>query len=119
MLAGLSGSAESLGLENQSLIDLLSLRLRNDVSSVPLCGDIYDEGLTWVFLSVTGVGNDFPVAFYVELRVSVSTEDVFESATLGYGSKTSVEEQVEESVRDLVESFGIAFLKGRGEWWSR
>lgn len=110
------GSAESLGLNKDRLTDSLRLRLKNAIASMPFCKEGQLDGATFVFLRVWTVGKDYPVAFHLDLNAGTpSNARAFEHAILGYGSKEGIEEQVKRSINNLVESFAIAFHKGRGE----
>ena len=112
----LEGSAMSLDLKQQPLTEFLKLRLRNDLSAIPICKKGDKEGLAFVHVHVWTVGDDYPVAFHITLSGGPITRlDAFETAILGYGSKRSIEEQVRKSIRQLVEDFAVAFLKGREE----
>jgi hypothetical protein len=102
---------------------LIRLRLRNDLSmynhEVKKYTDMLKENdyefedrellrRGSVYCFIWTVGDDYPVAFYVECNLSgwgsykVSLYKSFESRILGYASSKTVKEQVDESIRSII-----------------
>ena len=113
---------------------LIRLRLRNDLSMYGQEVKKFDEVMKEVGFDIKKqeakergqvsclvwtVGTDYPVAFFVECALSgygyYSSRlfEKFESRILGYGSKQSIRNQVEESIRRLITDISADLLETR------
>lgn len=114
----LVGTAQQLGLNLQELIDFAKLRLKNNISNISILKHAsYSDSTTWVILTVWTVGDDYPVAYHIQISCGpIRGGSTFDHAFLGYDSKEGIKKAIKESFDQLITPFAIAFYKGRGEF---
>lgn len=122
----LEGTAEKLGLKEKHLNEYLRLRFKNNFSGMQFKepDTLFrillnkEEAVKYGSINVRiwTVGDDFPVAFYIELKAGNLTDvDEYKRAMLGYGSRKNVPETVRNAITELVEDAAVDFFKTRGE----
>ena len=95
------GSAKQLGLDVGVLHDYVSLRLRNDLSSLPICeaSTVADQTALIIHLVAWTVGEDYPVAYHIDVQTEILggglsgsyTPTPYENSALGYSSAADIE----------------------------
>lgn len=124
----LQGSAESIGLTDTGLNGILGLRLRNDLSFLPRCGNDYsepkNESMLFVDLAVWTVGDDYPVAYHVELTtyqfsmvhsIPRQFNEPFTTAYLGYARSTDVSGELNKIIEEIVRDMAISYVRATGQ----
>lgn len=110
----------------EKIKDYVKLRLANDLSFVPLCKGVpYDPSgrrLAYISVMIRTVGDDYPIAYLVELPVFVlekaSTDqsegtDWDGGGVLGYTSKEKYVESIKEALAGEVEDFASFMVEAR------
>ena len=119
-----SGSAEEIGISENSLNNFLKLRLRNDVQSLKLC-DSDEEAASlsklYLWLNVWTVGESYPIAYHLDFSTHLTLapdglNTPFEASYLGYANVAALEDEIKSATEEAIRTMGIAYLKGVGEW---
>jgi hypothetical protein len=122
----LEGTAKKLGLNEDKLTDYLRLRFKNSFAGMEfkepdslvkvILNKDTAEKYGSIHVKVWTVGDDYPVAFHLELQAgNLTNEKEYRGAVLGYGSKQNVPDTIRKKIAELVEEAALAFFKARGE----
>ena len=123
--------SDSISIDKQPIVDYIKLRLKNDISTIPI--KISDKSGSWHFLfddSITGnelkagrismdiwcVGNDYPTVFHIKFCVGNCDDyNIYENSVLGCCSRNHLMNKIKESIDEFIEDFAIIFYKIRDE----
>ena len=109
----LIGTAERIGLSSGQLGNYAELRHRNDLSFLPKCSDETDGAFMLFYFNVWTVGEDFPVAYHVDISVVLYLQpdgvprDPYSTSYLGYANASRIQGQVEDIIRDEVRAVAL------------
>jgi hypothetical protein len=122
----LDGSAEKIGLKKEELTNYLRLRFKNSFAGMEF-KEPEDIIKTYqdkekakktgnIHVKVWTVGDDYPIAYHIAINAgNLTSGREYETAILGYGSKSNVPNSVRESISQLIDDLAVAFFKARGE----
>ena len=117
----LLGSAEKIGLNEDELADYLMLRFKNSYPGIefkkPTAEDIIKGELGYITVRVWTIGDDNPIACYIQIIAGISSRDgeLYQNELLGYDSRKTIHGSVKETISKLVDGFATSFFKARGE----
>ena len=119
-----------IGLNREELTSFARLKFKNNFASIvfqeistgayPYSYRYQEEeqakkvGSIW--FRVWTVGDDFPIAFYVECRAgSYKNYDIWHEETLGFSDVKGIKQVVRNELTRMIENLAITFFKVRGE----
>ncbi len=136
--------AIKIGLFESELTDYVRLLFKNNFAGIkytdPLSFKNSDQqtkkvGFLWFRIWI--VGDDYPIAYYVEGKmgsidlsrfplgtsfknwsrtfINKNVKELELNEVLGYGSKTDVKDTIKETLKKMIEDFAIDFSKARDE----
>ena len=111
------GTAENL-LDDEYLVTIMELRLRNDLSAVPICEEDQFEGRLDLDLLVWTVGDEYPVAAYEEYSTYVwDAPDLHRNPWgvewLGTQDPQRLQRSIENDIEESIRDFALEFFKVR------
>ena len=118
VMVAMEGSADTVAPGRDALEDYAKLRLRNDLSVLPIWrpGSEVDPNTAFVMVRVWTVGREYPIAYYISIAAGpLSHIDLYETAILGYCSRQLLEAKVRGAFDSIIKDFAVAVYKGRGE----
>ena len=123
-VVNLQGTAEKINVSAITLLEHALLRLRNDIGSLPICGDSTIDGQTvmTIYFTVWTVGEDYPTAYHIDARTSIfggglsEYYEAYTDAVLGYANAVDMEDQAKKSIADIVSSLAVEYYKGIGDF---
>jgi hypothetical protein len=120
-----SNNEEKIGLNKKELTDYLRLKFKNNFVNIPyknmsaesLNSAKNKKEIGTIYLHIWTVGQDYPIAFLLELKAGCwgSAYRIFETRHLGFNSKEHIKDEIKKSITTFIEELAITFFKARGE----
>jgi len=116
-----STASSPLNLSNSAMEDYIELRLLVDMPFVPSCDTspelTYPYTSLFMHVSVWAVGDDYPVAYHIDVTSYLvgapqgQSETPFETAFLGYSRATTIRGEVEDAFDEWVRMLAVTTAK--------
>lgn len=118
--------AKKIGLDDKELTDFARLKFKNNFAGIQFTDRSKDlleifkdekqkSTIGSINIRVWIVGDNFPIAYHIEIKAGGISQPSYLNAVLGYGSKQNVPDTVKTTIEKFIEGFAIDFFKVRKE----